>query len=63
MLQRRDGTTIEAICRATDWQPHSVRGFLAAVVRKKLKLDLRSERSGDVRRYRIDSAASTENAV
>ena len=63
MLHSAQGTTIDAIAKATNWQPHSVRGFLAGVVRKKLKLDLVSEHLGDVRIYRIAQASSADQVA
>lgn len=59
-LRSSRGATIEMLRESTGWQAHSVRGFLSAVVKKKLGLNLVSEtgRNG-VRRYRIDDAAST----
>jgi hypothetical protein len=55
MLRSPEGTTIDAMMKATDWQKHSVRGFLAGVVRKRLALNLVSGKVNDHRVYRIRS--------
>lgn len=60
MLRGSKGATIAAITKATGWKPHSVRGFLAGVVRKKLKLPLTSAVVGDSRIYRIAQKAPTK---
>jgi len=54
MLQSASGATIAAMMEATGWQQHSVRGFLAGVVRKKLKLKLSSMKVDGIRVYCID---------
>lgn len=46
--------------RETDWQQHSVRGFLAGVVRKKLKLKLLSNKIDGTRIYRINGGSSVK---
>src|SRR6476660_10508091 len=53
MLQSPQGATIAAMMKATDWQQHSVRGFLAGVVRKRLQLKLSSKRVDGNRVYQI----------
>lgn len=59
LLARPDGATIEDLQSATGWQSHSVRGFLAGAVKKKLGLTLISSKAeGDVRRYRVVEAGA-----
>ena len=54
MLQRPEGVTINQICEATGWQAHTVRGTFAGAFKKKLGLNLASEKpEGSERIYRI----------
>ncbi len=62
MLQSPLGATIAAMMQQTGWQQHSVRGFLAGVVRKKLKLKLQSEKIAGDRIYRIGSGSQPKAA-
>ena len=59
LLRSRGGTTIAAISKVTGWQPHSVRGFFASVVKKKLGLTLESEKTTSGRIYRIVRAKTS----
>ena len=56
LLSRREGVTIPEMMAATDWQQHSVRGFLAGTVKRKLGFALTSSKTeGELRRYRIET--------
>jgi hypothetical protein len=64
ILRSPAGATIAALVTATKWQQHSVRGFLAGVVRKKLGLNLVSEQTDKGRVYRInDGNAAPASAI
>ena len=59
LLNRPEGASIAEMMQATDWQQHSVRGFLAGTVKRKLGFSLTtSKAAGDVRRYRIETRRS-----
>ena len=57
------GATIATVTRSTGWQPHTVRAFLAAVVRKRLGLRLESEKTDGERVYRIVAREASGDAM
>jgi len=63
LLRSPAGATIAAMMQATGWQQHSVRGFLAGVVRKRLKLKLISKKLDGSRVYRISGGADAKAKV
>jgi hypothetical protein len=59
LLRRQDGASIDEIVAVTDWQPHSARGFLSGAVKKRLGIDVISEKGTDgVRRYYVAAVKS-----
>lgn len=59
MLRRPEGATVTQIMEVTGWQAHSLRGFFAGTIKKKLGLSLVSEKSEDgVRTYKIEETTA-----
>ena len=56
MLKRKNGATLAEIAKATDWQNHSIRGFISGTVGKKMGLMVESTRNdAGERTYKITS--------
>ena len=53
LLRRAEGASMEDLMKATGWQAHSVRGAISGSLKKKLGLNVASDKPGTVRFYRI----------
>ena len=54
LLQRPKGATTAEIAKATNWQNHSIRGFISGTLRKRMGLTVESTKNdGGERVYRI----------
>lgn len=61
LLDRAKGATLDEICKATAWQPHSARAFLTGLRKKGLEL-VREQRADEGTAYRITARPSGEDA-
>lgn len=58
MLQQSGGATLADLMTITGWQSHSVRGVMSGILKKRMNLNVISERvDGQARRYRIKQHA------
>ena len=63
MLKRTEGATIDQICEATGWQPHTVRGAFSGTLKKKLGLQIAAVKiPGSTTVYRVESSASAASS-
>lgn len=54
LLRRKDGATLAELAKATDWQNHSIRGFISGAITKKMGLKVESSKNtAGERCYRI----------
>jgi hypothetical protein len=57
MMRNTDGATAAELGVAVGWQLHSVRGFIAGTLKKRLDLAVVAERKEGATRYRVVEAA------
>ena len=57
LLHTPDGATIDALCAATGWQSHSVRGAIAGNLKRKGHVVTSNKPVDGPRRYRIEASA------
>ena len=56
LLRRPAGASVSELKRVTGWQTHSLRGFLSGVLKKKMRLQIRSApRDNGERAYHLES--------
>jgi Protein of unknown function (DUF3489) len=53
LLRRKTGATLAEIAKATNWQNHTIRGFVSGTLTKKMRLSVESTKGEDGRTYRI----------
>jgi hypothetical protein len=57
LLHAPDGATINALCEATGWQSHSVRGAIAGSLKRRGHVVTSTKPGDGPRRYRIEVSA------
>lgn len=57
LLQSPEGATIAALCDATGWQSHSIRGAMAGSLKRKGYAITSTKAAEAPRRYRIEVSA------
>jgi hypothetical protein len=63
LLQRQKGATLGELGKMTEWQEHSIRGFMSGTLKKRMGLDIISEKnSKGTRRYRINNSKDAPSA-
>ena len=50
LLKRPGGATLQELMAATEWQPHSIRGFISGTLGKKMGLSVESTKGEDGKR-------------
>jgi hypothetical protein len=57
LLRSPEGATIEAMCEATGWQAHSVRGAMAGTLKRKGLMVISTKPEDGPCRYRVGEAS------